>query len=80
MLEAMDGARNTLGFHLWAYVIMPDHAHLLLWYPIPEYSVERTLQCIKQSVSRRAIEFLRAREWEEPGSGPLRLDVEYFPV
>ena len=28
--EALDRARTTFGFQLWAYVIMPEHVHLLV--------------------------------------------------
>lgn len=30
MLEAIDQARTKHGFHLWAYVLIPEHVHLLL--------------------------------------------------
>jgi hypothetical protein len=39
MLEAIASARATHGFHLWAYVLMPEHLHLLIWPPAPEYDV-----------------------------------------
>jgi hypothetical protein len=31
LIEAIDRARQKLHFHVWAYVIMPEHAHLLVW-------------------------------------------------
>jgi REP element-mobilizing transposase RayT len=31
LIEAIDRSRRKLPFHVWAYVIMPDHAHLLVW-------------------------------------------------
>jgi len=145
LIEAIAKARDAHGFRLWGFVVMPEHVHLLIWPPGPDYSVESILKSIKQSVSRRAMVYLRkhnpaglkqpatgertrpyrfwlagggydrnitnlatfrnaveyvhnnpvrrglvrtaeewfwssAREWEEPGSGPLALDRESFPV
>lgn len=30
VIEAMDRTRRKLDVHLWAYVIMPEHVHVLL--------------------------------------------------
>ena len=30
-MDHLEDARKQMGFELWAYVIMPDHVHLLLW-------------------------------------------------
>jgi putative transposase len=29
--EALEAARAKFGFQLWAYVLMPEHAHLLVY-------------------------------------------------
>ena len=58
-LEALELAREKHGIHLWAYVIMPEHAHVLIWPEREEYSVGGILKTIKQSVSRKAIGYLR---------------------
>ena len=58
-LAALDLAREKHGFHLWAYVIMPEHAHVLIWPKREEYSVSGILKTIKQSVARKAIRYLR---------------------
>ena len=50
-------AKATHPFHVWCYVFMPQHAHLLIWPSEPEHSIEAILQSIKQSVSRRALIF-----------------------
>ena len=64
-VAALDRARTRLKFDLWAYVIMPEHAHVLLLPRDPVYDVALILKSIKQSVARRAIQFLRdeAPEW-----------------
>ncbi len=31
VLEILDGLRTPLGFMVFGYAVMPDHAHLLLW-------------------------------------------------
>ncbi len=66
-LDALDSARERCRFELWAYVIMPEHAHILLFPTSEEYSISQILQAIKQPVARRATDFLRmhAPEWLE---------------
>ena len=130
--------------HLWAYVIMPEHVHLVLWPVYAGYEMESILSTLKLSVSRKALAWLRehnpaglkylstgqkhapyrfwlagggydrnviqfktlryivnythnnpvrrglaaeptewiwssAREWEQEGTGLIRLDLESFP-
>ena len=144
-LDAIERAREKHNFDLWAYVIMPEHVHLLIWPGEKEYSIAKILQAIKLSTTKRAMKYLEmnkpeklkwlstgqasnpyrfwqdgggydrnvysyealvemieyihrnpvrsglvddplkwewssAREWVEPGSGPIRIDRESFPV
>jgi putative transposase len=58
-IEALDRARETHHFHIWAYVIMPEHAHLLVWPTELVYDISDVLNSIKQSVSKRALAFVR---------------------
>jgi len=59
-IEALELARTTHKFHLWAYVIMPTHVHLLI-VPMHESStIPEILRTLKQSVARRAISWVRA--------------------
>ena len=37
--EALDLARKRWSFELWAYVIMPEHAHVLIWPRLAEYDI-----------------------------------------
>jgi putative transposase len=59
-LEALEVARRLERFHLWSYVVMPEHAHLLIW-PGEDYSISRILWRLKKPVADRAIEFVKAR-------------------
>ena len=52
-------AREKHAFDVWAHVVMPEHAHLLIWPTAEVYSISVLLQSIKQSVSRKAINYLR---------------------
>ncbi len=66
-VEALDRARRKHDLHLWAYVIMPEHVHVVLVPQRTRYEMSSILQSIKQPVGRRAIYLLRRRdpEWLE---------------
>jgi putative transposase len=66
-VEALDAARRRDGFELWAYVIMPEHAHVLLFPTEATYSTAAIRTAIKQSVARKAIAWLRSNnpKWLE---------------
>ena len=59
MIEAIDKARVEHQFDLWAYVVMPEHVHLLICPTEAEYSISAILKTMKQFVSREAIHFLQ---------------------
>ena len=59
--RAIDEARTSCGFLLFAYVIMPDHLHLLTDSP-REPSI--VLQFIKGIVSRRVLGYLKEMKYE----------------
>jgi putative transposase len=58
-IEALAEARTTEQFDLWAFVIMPEHVHLLIYPKAGDGSVSNILKAIKEPVARRAIEFLK---------------------
>ena len=60
--EAIDEARNSCGFLLFAYVIMPDHLHLLTDSPKKPSEV---LRYIKGIISRRVIDYLKEQGYEK---------------
>lgn len=58
-MDALERARLTHGFDLWAFVIMPEHVHLLVY---PGHEPQRMadfLYTMKKSVSQRALGFVR---------------------
>ena len=59
LIEAIRRAREKHEFDLWAWVIMPEHAHLLIQPRRYEYSISAILKTIKQSVSTVAIRHVR---------------------
>ncbi len=59
--EALDEARKSGGFLLFAYVIMPDHLHLLT--DCPKTSAD-VLRCVKGITARRVIDYLKERDYQ----------------
>jgi putative transposase len=53
-VEAIQEARGKYDFALWAYVIMPEHVHLLIWPRRPDYRIEHILAALKRPVSAKA--------------------------
>src|SRR5437868_11854332 len=60
LADAIQDARHRLAFHLWAYVFMPDHVHLIVYPYAESYSVARILETIKRPVGAKAIRYLEA--------------------
>ena len=67
LIDAVLRAREKHRYALLAYVIMPEHVHLLV-YPLDyEYNISLFLKSVKQSVARRARSYLEEndRNWLE---------------
>jgi putative transposase len=62
LAEAIEEARTKCRFDLWAYVFMPEHAHLLIWPRELEYSISSIIWRIKRPVGVKAMEFLEENE------------------
>ena len=58
MLDALELGRRKRRFDLWAYVVMPEHVHLVVR-PCPGVKICQVLTTVKQSVSKRALVWLR---------------------
>ena len=74
VVDALRATRESHNVAIWAYVIMPEHVHLLLCPRCPTYEMRRILVALKRPVSDAAREFLeQARDdfWLE------KLSVEY---
>jgi putative transposase len=65
LAEAIEAARERLDFALWAFVFMPEHAHVIVWPRRPEYEVSAILGAIKEPVGRAAVKYLEshAPQW-----------------
>ena len=61
MCEALNEARNSGGFLIFAYVIMPDHMHLLTDQPRKPSEILRYLKGI---TARRVIDYLKDNKYE----------------
>jgi putative transposase len=59
LAESVNEARTEFDFHLWAYVFMPEHVHLMVYPNQPTYDVGAILKAIKEPVGRKAIKHLR---------------------
>jgi putative transposase len=59
LVGAIDQARQKHAFDLWAYVIMPEHVHLLIWPRPSVYSISQILTSIKRPVSIKALSHVR---------------------
>ena len=62
--EHLAAARLSLGFKLFAWVVMPEHAHLLMLPRLPEAPVPVVLQSLKEPFAREVIG--RWRELDAP--------------
>ena len=59
LIEAIINAKEKYRYALWAYVIMPEHIHLLVYPMLEKYNISLFLKTIKQSVARKAKHYLK---------------------
>jgi len=59
--KAIDEARQSHGFLLFAYVIMPDHMHLLTDQPQKPSDL---LRYIKGTIAHRVIQYLKEKDYQ----------------
>jgi len=58
-IEALRLARRKHRVHLWAYVIMPNHVHLLVFPTHESTKIDAFEYTLKVSVARKALHYLR---------------------
>src|SRR5437879_574136 len=56
-VEALEEARRKESFDLWAWVIMPEHVHLLIWPRKAVYRMKDILTALKRPVGTKAITY-----------------------
>ena len=60
-MEELDGARTEFQFYLWAYVLMPNHVHLLIYPYRDAHDISTILQAVKGRTSKRYGALLREK-------------------
>jgi putative transposase len=60
-ISAMRCARRDLKLSLWAYVIMPEHVHLIVWPREPKYDVADIRKALKLAVTAKALRYLKRK-------------------
>ncbi|MFQ5694455.1 MAG: transposase [Terriglobia bacterium] len=60
-LQALEAYRRKYGFRLHAYALMPDHYHLLLWFPSDRKLVD-FLRDFKSLVGKQVVEWLQTEK------------------
>jgi putative transposase len=58
LLEEIENSRQAFNFDLWAYVIMPNHVHLLFWPKNHNYDIAEIQRRIKGRISHNYSEWL----------------------
>lgn len=62
LIDSLDDARQSHNFAIWAYVIMPEHVHLLILPRQADYKMRQILAAIKAPVSREAKQHLQENQ------------------
>ncbi len=63
--EELEAARQKYGFHVLAFVVMPDHVHLLLWWDLdthPSLTISKIAWAVKGKSARRIVGYLKMLE------------------
>jgi len=60
-LSALADARSDLAFDVWAYVVMPEHVHLVIFPRHDDYCISTILSSVKRPVARQAVHFVTQR-------------------
>jgi putative transposase len=60
-VDAMESARRKCRVLLWAYVIMPEHVHVIIQPLEEKYEMRLIRTALKVPVQRQALKFLRRR-------------------
>ena len=58
-MEELEDARKEFGFRIWAYVLMPEHVHLLIYPTKQKYNISKILKSVKGAMSARYRNYLK---------------------
>jgi len=70
--EELEAARQRYGFHVLAFVVMPDHVHLLLWWNAeaqPDLTIPKIAWAVKGLSARQIVDYLKSRVGVGTGVG-----------
>lgn len=56
LLSCWDEARRRSNFAIWAYVVMPEHVHLLIWPGSEQYQIAAILRSLKEPFAHWIVE------------------------
>ncbi|MEZ5944243.1 MAG: transposase [Planctomycetaceae bacterium] len=62
LVDAIQQARETFDFDIWAWVFMPNHVHIIVHPRRKSYDIATIRQRIKEPVARQALRWLRENE------------------
>ncbi len=54
-VDHLQGAKQRFGFHLYAWVVMPEHVHLLMWPRVEEAPLSVVLRDLKREFAREVL-------------------------
>ncbi len=60
--EELEAARVKYGFHVLAFVVMPDHIHLLLWWDaniLTDVIISKVAWAVKGLSARRIVQYFK---------------------
>ncbi len=81
--EELEAARAGYGFHVLAFVVMPDHIHLLLWWDtdaLPDLTISKVAWAAKGRSARRIVRYLQDIEGQGAGDGNAVAYPQLQPV
>lgn len=61
-LDAMQRGRRKHDFSLWAYVIMPEHVHVIVWPHNPIYKISKIRTALKLPIQQKAVRHLQKKD------------------
>lgn len=67
LVQRLSHVKTQMNFRLYAWVVMPEHVHLLLQTASPALTVEEILNTLKARFAQQII-----RRWREPNASILR--------
>ncbi len=57
--DSIRRAHDKLQFDMWAFVVMPEHVHLVVWPRTAPYDIASIRSAIKEPVGRAAMRYLK---------------------